>query len=495
MLRAWYHKMLDKAKTEGVVIRTTTLFNEYFANDTVDPVPGQRYDATCLPYFEGDYIPGEIENIVKVLKSQGKEQASSAENGAHDEIMTRIGHNLSKMKDNFIVVHLRNRRFAAAVERGEDVSNWQEDSDEEVVRSKRAKISGKDSSMSRIDDGIEASNSGSKKNIDDIEKLGNNQVEEDCRERTDKIDEKSVGNKSCDSSSHDAHANQNSDEVAKVDNNESEAKSDDIDGGANEMQTAIARHLSGVKRSARETVADTTDDDAPFESEMFESRQQFLNYCQTAHCQFDELRRAKHSTMMVLFQLHNPTAPKFLQQCGACYVDITHGTRYHCNNCPDFDLCQDCYEPVTTGQWAKRDPRFAHNDSHSFTPVDMEASSENEQSREERERSLKTHIALLEHAGSCEGSPSCALQNCQRMKSFFQHVRSCETKPKKDCRICSRLLSLCAVHARMCAIRDSCPIPFCDQIRERHMRLRKQQQLMDDRRRQAQNELYHAGGA
>jgi hypothetical protein len=278
-----------------------------------------------------------------------------------------------------------------------------------------------------------------------------------------------------------------SSERAALDNSEESRRAID------EIRPAIQRHFSGVKRSS-ERVADTSDEDPPVESEMFESRQQFLNYCQTTHCQFDELRRAKHSTMMVLFQVHNPTAPKFLQQCGACYVDITHGVRYHCNKCPDFDLCSDCYEPVTTGQWAKRDSRFAHDSSHSFSPVDMEVTAENQASREEREKSLKAHIALVEHAGSCQGPPACGLQNCQRMKGLFRHVQSCTTKPKKDCRVCSRLLSLCAVHSRMCAVRGVCPIPFCDRIRERYMRLRRQQQRMDDRRRQAQNELYHAGG-
>jgi hypothetical protein len=80
------------------------------------------------------------------------------------------------------------------------------------------------------------------------------------------------------------------------------------------------------------------------------------------------------------------------------------------------------------------------------------------------------------------------------MNGLFQHVRSCEVKPKKDCRICSRLLSLCAMHARNCSVRTgACPIPFCDRIRERYTRLRRQQQQMDDRRRRAQNELYRAG--
>jgi len=254
----------------------------------------------------------------------------------------------------------------------------------------------------------------------------------------------------------------------------------------------LSRALGKTKRSSI-PVADTTDEDPPQESEMFESRQQFLNYCQTTHCQFDELRRAKHSTVMVLFQLHNPTAPKFLQQCGACYRDITHGIRYHCNQCSNFSLCEECYEPVTSGLWAKRDARFAHDKKHRFTPIDMEVTEETQKSRAERQRTLKAHVELLEHAGACPGAPGCALQNCQRLKKLFLHVSTCTVKPKRDCKICTRLLALCTMHARMCTARGSCPIPFCDRIRERNKRLRRQQQLMDDRRRQAQNELYHAG--
>ena len=260
----------------------------------------------------------------------------------------------------------------------------------------------------------------------------------------------------------------------------------------NEIKPLVSQHLADARRSDCR-VGNTCDEDEPLESEMFESRQQFLNYCQTTHCQFDELRRAKHSTVMVLFQLHNPTAPKFLQQCCACYRDITHGTRYHCNSCSNFDLCEDCYEPVTTGLWAKRDACFAHDKSHKFTAVDMEAPEETQKSREERKKSLKAHIELLEHAGTCPGAPGCTLHNCQRLKQFFQHVPSCEIKPKKDCKVCTRLLSLCTMHARMCNASGTCPIPFCDRIRERYKRLRRQQQLMDDRRRQAQNELYRAG--
>jgi len=842
MLRAWYHKMLDSAKSQGVVIRTTTLYDEYFKTDSSESVPEQRFDATCLPYFEGDYIPGEIENIIKQHRSQAvfrdNATSSSKNAAAQDDVMKRIGQNLRKMKDNFILVHLRNRRFAAAVERGQDVSHWMEDSDEELVRSKRAKISAKapvpgegatststvkvsaemeppEVLSSRGEKSIASTNAATEKpkHIPDataggaivedglspdpenvsshshktetetvssdndartipqesisstergpsVEKApapssdtaGNQEATEDlgagleaersnealveeskvvddklgatdvkskeeagkehnlesgsrpAGEEVDPNDEVPVksdelrmsqvnldepkpdrfdqsltkqtddgdsesktsplqqtdnddgpaprpeADKSSESSQPTGVEESNADNtaVSKSDSERSDCnppfedkktfvpvntldaeqpnaasdaktegvisekplqrsgegdtesdnitqvdqecgeppkpgdgvlpqaddspvaltmdtrensrttvdsdikqKTGEFDGvekeltvqpgeskvdssvqnadtdrsavnpvtvqsgstegepdqeksladdntapsnkrGFEEIGSTISSHVNVLDRPEA-LVGDTTDEDEPFESEMFESRQLFLNYCQTAHCQFDELRRAKHSSMMVLFQLHNPSAPKFLQQCGSCYVDITHGIRYHCNNCPDFDLCEDCYEPVTTGLWAKRDARFAHDKSHNFTSIDMEATMESRASREQRQKALRTHIALLEHAGMCSGPPSCSLKNCERIKGLFMHVRSCATKPKKDCRICSRLLSLCAMHARNCPVRDgACPIPFCDRIRERYMRLRRQQQHMDDRRRQAQNELYHA---
>jgi E1A/CREB-binding protein len=39
----------------------------------------------------------------------------------------------------------------------------------------------------------------------------------------------------------------------------------------------------------------------------FHPLQAFLSLCQGNHYQFDSLRRAKHSSMMVLYHLHNPT--------------------------------------------------------------------------------------------------------------------------------------------------------------------------------------------
>jgi TAZ zinc finger/Zinc finger, ZZ type/Histone acetylation protein len=698
MLRLWYHKMLDQAKAQGIVIRTSTLYDDFFVKDGCDADPNDVKDPTFLPYFEGDYIPGEIEIVIQQLEESGE---AAITNSSHDSVMVRLGHHLSKMKDNFIVVQLRSSRFIDAVQHGQDVSSWKEDSDDEVIRSKRAKISSKSTSESCspkmqssssvatpfelekmdssgvqvptasstlleehtgqnirdakvIKDAIDESSLSSSQPIQESdiiagesiskivsEELKNDPPLEDNKanveseaaiyessssssqpiQESDSIAGESISkivseelkndppledNKAnveseaaiYESSSSSSQPIQESDSIAgesiskivseelKNDppreddkaNVESEAEGHPIsqtsaslskeescvfagdnetghvtnnpfpeggthrvaegtaitegdglgqslevadntqsvsidkeenDGQSNELSLRESSDVPSNKRVLDEikpaieinlsgrngiAVADTTDEDPPMDNEMFESRQQFLNYCQATHCQFDELRRAKHSTVMVLFQLHNPSAPKFLQQCGACYRDITHGIRYHCNDCSNFDLCDDCYEPVVTGLWPKRDPRFAHDSSHSFSPIDMETTEESQKSISDRLKSLKAHVELLEHAGACEGSTTCSLHNCDRLKKLFLHVPSCDIKPKKECKICTRLLVLCTMHARLCTSRGSCPIPFCDRIRERNKRLRRQQQLMDDRRRQAQNELYHAGG-
>ncbi len=63
-------------------------------------------------------------------------------------------------------------------------------------------------------------------------------------------------------------------------------------------------------------------------------------------CQFDSLRRAKHSSMMVLWHLHSPQYPAFAHVCNACDDDIGNDVRFHCDVCEDFDLCSSCVGTV-----------------------------------------------------------------------------------------------------------------------------------------------------
>ena len=48
--------------------------------------------------------------------------------------------------------------------------------------------------------------------------------------------------------------------------------------------------------------------------------------------------------MMVLYHLHNPTAPAFVTTCNVCSHDIETGQGWRCEICPDFDVCNGCYQ-------------------------------------------------------------------------------------------------------------------------------------------------------
>jgi len=261
--------------------------------------------------------------------------------------------------------------------------------------------------------------------------------------------------------------------------------------------------------------------------EFLNNRQAFLNLCQGNHYQFDQLRRAKHTSMMVLWHLHNRDAPKFVQQCANCSREILTGYRYHCQTCPDFDQCQECYSNPNT---------IRHPHPLQPTPVGGQQSHLTEAQRQERQRHIQLHMQLLQHAATCH-SPNCPSGNCNKMKGLLRHGSTCtvcfflcmhalftkcglrfvrseisslttsslinlfifarwmtKVKHTGGCNICKRIWALLQIHARQCKL-TSCAVPNCMAIRERIRQLTKQQQAMDDRRRQEMNRTYRAAGA
>lgn len=337
LLCAWYIEMLTKAKEEGIVLKTRTLYDEYFKNYAANPKTGRMYDPTSLPYFDGDYIPGEIEKIIKDLdkdelkreetklkdpkfifnhtQKEGKRVGTRSNPGeildqSRDKVMNRLDLVMSRMKKNFMVVQLLSDDFIEAVERGADVSSWAE--------------------------GVEQK-------------------------------------------------------------------------GKNPIPISLD---SAVGAAIMKVAADTDDPDPLMEQDCIDTRLQFLNFCQRNNYQFDELRRAKHSTMMLLATLHKPRA--------------------------------------------------------------------------EQDQQIRAYLQLVFHASTCAGAP-CSSSNCQRMQQLFKHVNGCDVTYKRGCKVCTRLFILLTRHARDCSF-EGCPVPYCDLIKERTQLLVKQQQMMDDRRRDAQND-------
>lgn len=429
-LRIWYIEMLAECQRRSIVGKVTNMYDLYFAN--------QSMDATEVPYLEGDYFPGEAENIIKIIeegkgKKSGnggkkKKSKSTAKNKGNtgtrstgvdeealiasgimddakslkdldrDPVMIKLGETIQPMKESFIVAFL----------------NWSGAKDEDMV----------------VPEEVE------KARIEYASGGGENYL---------------VGNK---------------------------------------------RDAMGIVRSAAagddpdKVIDDDTED---LDCEFLNNRQAFLNLCRGNHYQFDELRRSKHTSMMVLWHLHNRDAPKFVQQCVACSREILSGKRYHCNSCPDYDLCQDCHSDPKVNRGAC---------THQLTPIAVEPDASQERNgltdaeRLQRQRNLMMHIQLIEHASGCV-SKSCSSSNCLKMKNYLRHASICREKVQGGCKICKRIWTLLRIHAQKCK-KAKCPIPQCIAIREKMRQLQKQQQAMDDRRRLEMNRHMRfsmAGGA
>ena len=91
-------------------------------------------------------------------------------------------------------------------------------------------------------------------------------------------------------------------------------------------------------------------DEEPVNSAIFNKRGAFLSFCCGNHLQFDTLRRAKYSSMIILNLLNRCVEGKidkdcdqyFVRYCNFCRLPIVKDCRWFCPKTPDFDVCNDC---------------------------------------------------------------------------------------------------------------------------------------------------------
>ncbi|KAK1940619.1 Histone acetyltransferase [Phytophthora citrophthora] len=120
-----------------------------------------------------------------------------------------------------------------------------------------------------------------------------------------------------------------------------EGKSDDK---AEEQSTEAkdTKTETVVVKKVKRCIGDDLDD-VIMPCEIFDTREAFLLYCQNNHCQFDQIRRAKHSSMMVLYHLFNQGTTGFTFSCSNCKTTLLSGNRWNCSICPVFNLCDSCH--------------------------------------------------------------------------------------------------------------------------------------------------------
>ncbi|XP_027770128.1 probable histone acetyltransferase HAC-like 1 isoform X1 [Solanum pennellii] len=153
--------------------------------------------------------------------------------------------------------------------------------------------------------------------------------------------------------------------------------------------------------------ASTEDQDAIIENDFFENRHSFLSFCEKNHYQFDSLRRAKHSSMMIL---------------------------YHLNK--NIHL-------------SKTDSGFGKEQF-------------------EGQRPLKVKLMdILVHASQCRATSSnpCSYSGCLKMRKLFQHASRCSVRVPGGCALCRKIWSLLHWHSQTC--QDiSCLVPRCKDIKK-----------------------------
>ena len=225
-------------------------------------------------------------------------------------------------------------------------------------------------------------------------------------------------------------------------------------------------------------IPSTEPDPVPrMDNEFFDTRNQFLSLCQGNHYQFDTLRRARHSSMMVLYHLHNPSEPAFAATCNICHVELKAGEGYRCTTCPDFDMCPACHAS----------PKVTH--PHPLVPQSARKFDETrmrltEEDRIRRDEALRSTMGLLVHASACNNA-NCPSSNCAKVKALFNHAVTCKTKITGGCPFCRRMWALLQAHSKICNAMD-CPVPRCRELRQ----LRRQQAArQEDARRKAYRKM------
>ena len=208
--------------------------------------------------------------------------------------------------------------------------------------------------------------------------------------------------------------------------------------------------------------------------DIFDTRESFITYCQSNHCQFDMIRRAKHSTMMILYHLFNQDCP-ITYCCSSCTCKLEEGNRWNCSTCLDYNLCDRC--------------KVKTRHEHSLNPISCVTAQRKKAKLESSNGTITPGTArrqvdpsllkLIEHASGCK-KEECQ-QTCLRMRSLLQHGITCKAKVSGKCQTCRRILNLLKLHAQYCT-NTNCHVPRCGDIRVHLARLVTQQEQMQDRR-------------
>ncbi|XP_075659028.1 histone acetyltransferase HAC12-like [Castanea sativa] len=414
-LRHWYLLMLRKAAKENIVINSTNLYDNFFVPD------GEcKYKVTAarLPYFDGDYWSGAVEDEIRSLEKEspgesqrklkkvmrnralkGMGHATPSGNTTKDiQIMQKLGETILPNKEDFIIVHLQSICTHCC----------------EVILSGHQWV---------------------------CNQCKNFQLCERC---------------------HDEKKN-----LYGMDTHTSMSKDKHL------LSQVMVDDVPSV----------TKDEDITLDTGLFENRHTFLSFCQGNHYQFDTLRRAKHSSMMILHHLHNPTLETTETNCSNCLKDTTVDQSRGSGICPELVFSAACNQekgrschnhelipqfPTTCHGVETKEAKQKTSHVHSSTIKEIKEEKQmasHVHSSTEKEICKRKLLAILAHAFQCVACP-CSDQNCLKIRRLFQHAKKCTSWVRGDCQQCKKGQALLILHSRNCTESD-CRVPYCMDLKKR----------------------------
>ncbi|KAL5080438.1 hypothetical protein RYX36_008859 [Vicia faba] len=207
--------------------------------------------------------------------------------------------------------------------------------------------------------------------------------------------------------------------------------------------------------------SNTKHNDTILENGLFEDRNNFLSFCQKYQFQFDTLRRAKYSSMMILYHLSNPSPMNFGKRCSICCAHNVFQKCWKCEVCPDCTICSACYKD-----------RGADCHEHKLTQSEHKLAENNSTSQSDNQESNGKMLLKLEmklkHAYQCPAtSPKpCSDTSCCQFKKFLKHAKSCTAHLRGGCEYCEKIWTIRFSHSMDC--QDSeCIIQHCSMLKKR----------------------------
>ncbi|XP_050228063.1 histone acetyltransferase HAC1-like isoform X2 [Mercurialis annua] len=227
-----------------------------------------------------------------------------------------------------------------------------------------------------------------------------------------------------------------------------------LNGGDTHTISGKEKH-SLSKITVNDVPSDTEDEDVIVDSWLFENRHTLLGFCQKNNYQFDTLRRAKHSSMMILHHLQNQVLSSAGSTCIICQQDTCKDDKNVCARCRSekhgfFRIHKLAYQSSTATRETECRDETEHTDARKAL------------------LKLKELLDVLQHASLCratKGDP-CSNPYCFAMRRLFIHASNCTTRIARGCAVCIKAWKILWIHASFCRLTD-CHVPRCRDLKQR----------------------------